>query len=110
MGTITINGATYTGNSITMKGNKVIIDGKDVTPDSKEINVSIEGNLTKLEVDHVNTLSVKGTVLNISTKSGDVEVEGDVTGSIQTMSGDVNCGAVGGSISTMSGNVKHKKN
>lgn len=110
MGTITINGTIYSGNSITMKGNKVIIDGKDVTPDAKEINISIVGNLTKLEVDHVNTLSVKGEVLNISTKSGDIEVEGNVNGNIQTMSGDVDCGAVGGSISTMSGNVKHKKN
>ena len=41
--------------------------------------------------------------------SGDVDVDGNVSGDIQTMSGDVDCGDVSGNIKTMSGDVKCKK-
>ena len=45
----------------------------------------------------------------IKTMSGDVDVDGNVSGDIQTMSGDVDCGDVSGNIKTMSGGVKCKK-
>jgi len=109
MSTIHINDNYYSGNSVVVSGNKVIIDGKDVTPDSKEIIISVVGNISELKVDVCNKLQIRGDVGNIKTQSGDVDVTGHVTGSIQTMSGDVNCNYVGGSISTMSGNIKHKK-
>jgi hypothetical protein len=109
MSTITINGNTYSGNSIVVSNGKVIINGKDVTPDSKEINISVKGDIEKLEVDACNKISVEGSVKNIKTQSGDVDVTGDVDGNIQTMSGDVECAMVGGSISTMSGDVKHRR-
>jgi hypothetical protein len=35
-------------------------------------------------------------------------VTGDVSGNVNTMSGDVDCQNVGGSIKTMSGDVKHR--
>jgi hypothetical protein len=86
-----------------------MVNGKDVTPDSKEINIVVNGDIEQLQVDCCNKISVTGNVKSINTKSGDVDVIGDVNGGIQTMSGDVDCGWVGGSISTMSGDVKHKK-
>jgi len=109
MSTFTINGNTYSGNSIVVTNGKVFINGKDVTPDSKEINISVEGSVEELKVDACNKVSVTGSVKNISTKSGDVDVTGDVDGDIQTMSGDVDCGHVQGSVSTMSGDIKHKR-
>ena len=109
MSTITINGNTYSGNSIVVTNGKVVINGKDVTPDSKEINISVEGNIEELKVDACNKVEITGDVSNVKTQSGDVEISGNVTGSIQTMSGDVDCGNVGGSISTMSGDVKHRR-
>jgi hypothetical protein len=109
MSTITINGNTYSGNSIVVTNGKVVISGKDVTPDSKEINISVVGDIEQLKVDACNKVSVEGSVKSISTQSGDVEVTGDVDGSISTMSGDVDCGHVQGSISTMSGDVKHRR-
>lgn len=102
MSKIIINGNIYSGNNIVVVNNKVLINGKEVTPDSKEINISVGGNIEELKVDVCNKISVTGSVKNISTKSGDVEVTGDVDGSINTMSGDVDCGHVQGSISTMS--------
>lgn len=38
--------------------------------------------------------------------SGDVDVYGNVSGSVKTMSGDVDCGNIGGSVSSMSGEIK----
>jgi hypothetical protein len=109
MSTITINGNTYSGNNIVVTKGKVIINGKDVTPDSKEININVEGNIEELKVDTCDSIIINGDVSNITTQSGDVEISGNVTGSIQTMSGDVDCGTVGGSISTMSGDIKHRR-
>ena len=109
MSTITINGNTYSGNNIVVINGKVIVNGKDVTPDSKEINISVQGNIDELKVDACNKVSVEGSVKFISTKSGDVEVTGNVDGNISTMSGDVHCENVNGLVSTMSGNIKHKK-
>lgn len=108
MSIITINGNTFSGSNIIVTNGKVLINGKDVTPDSKEINISVVGNIEQLKVDACNKVSVEGNVQSISTKSGDVEVSGDVDGSISTMSGDVDCGHVKGSVSTMSGDVKHR--
>lgn len=122
---ITINGTTYHGSSITMKNGKVIVDGEEVkTGDAKTINISVNGDITNLEVDACNELQVTGSVGSLRTISGDVTVTGDVDGSVQstsgdiecghvqgsvqTVSGDVKCGAVGGNVKTLSGDVRHK--
>lgn len=109
MSTITINGNTYSGNSIIITNGKVVINGKDVTPDSKEINILVHGNIDELRVDSCNEVSVTGNVTNISTKSGDVIVTGDVDGSVQTKSGNVDCEYVEGSVSTMSGDINRRR-
>ena len=107
--TIVINGNSYIGSSISISNGKITINGEDVTPDSKEISISVNGNIDFLQVDACNKVSVVGNVGGVTTKSGDVDISGDVVGGIQTMSGDVDCGNIGGSISTMSGDIKYKK-
>jgi hypothetical protein len=109
MGAIVINGNTYIGSSIIISNNKVIVNGQDVTPDGKEINIKVEGNINELKVDACNNINVNGDVQSVSTKSGDIDVSGNVNGSVSTISGDVNCGSVGGSISTISGDIKHRR-
>ena len=110
MNTISINGVNISSSgNITVANGKVFVNGKDVTPDSKEINISVVGDIEQLKVDACNKISIEGSVKSISTQSGDVEVTGDVDGSISTMSGDVDCGHIQGSVSTMSGDVKHKR-
>jgi hypothetical protein len=108
MSIIRINNNGYVGNSIVITNGKVIVDGKDVTPDSKEINISVEGDVAELRVDACSRVSGAGNAGNVKTQSGDVKVAGDVTGNVQSMSGDVDCGSIGGSVSTMSGDVKHR--
>lgn len=63
MGTININGRTYTGNNITVNDNDIIIDGKKVDYDPnneyKEIIVHVDGNLESLKC---NTAVIHGDV------------------------------------------------
>jgi len=104
-----INNMSYSGNNIVISKGKVIIDGVDVTPDSKKINIVVDGNIDKLNVDTCDTLQITGDVDTVSTMSGDVDITGNVTGSVKTMSGDVKCENIGGGVSTMSGDIKYRK-
>lgn len=98
------------GRVITVHNGRVIVDGKDVTPEAKEINISVNGNVEKIEADACQKISVTGDVGSVATQSGDVDVGGSVRGSVQTMSGDVECGGnIGGSASSMSGDVRYRK-
>lgn len=108
MGTVTINGRTYTGNSINVVNGKVIIDGKDVTDplqDAKKINIAINGSIASLSVDVCEKVGVIGTVQDIKTMSGNVVVRGPVEGNVKTMSGNVTAGTIKGNASSMSGNI-----
>jgi len=109
--TISINGLNITGGrNVTIRNGKVIVDGKDVTPDAKEINISVTGNVDRLEADACSKISVTGDVGSVATQSGDVDVGGNIGGSVQTMSGDVDCGgAIAGSVNTMSGDIKSRR-
>jgi hypothetical protein len=108
MNHISINGVNITASgSISVTSGKVIVNGVDVTPEAKEINIIVNGDTDKIQVDACNSFHVTGKVGNIKTMSGDVNVSGDVEGSIQTMSGDVDCHKIGGFVKTMSGDIKH---
>jgi hypothetical protein len=111
MNTVIVNGVTITGGrNITIRNGKVIVDGKDVTPDAKEINVSVNGNVERLEVDACQKITVTGDAGSVKTQSGDVDVTGNIAGAVQTMSGDVDCGgSISGSVSTMSGDIKSRR-
>ena len=111
MSVIKINQKTYRGRNIQISGNRVIIDGKEVKDeDQKIINITVEGDLEKLNVESAETVIVKGNVNgDAKTMSGDLEVGGDVTGNVKTMSGDVRCGNIGGKVKTMSGDIKHRQ-
>jgi hypothetical protein len=102
---VNINGKSFSGRSIVVTNNKVIIDGVDVTPDSKHIDIVVDGNIDKLDIDMCDNLMVKGNVGTLASTSADVEC-GDVTGSVNTVSGDIECGNVGGNVTTTSGDVK----
>lgn len=109
MGMIIVNGVSYEGNDITIRNGRVIIDGKDATPvEAKEINVVVNGDINKLQADVCETLEVTGSVGSLSTISGDVSIDGDISGPVTTISGDVNCGSINGPVSSVSGKITHK--
>lgn len=106
MGTITINGKTYSGNNINVINGKVIIDGVEQTPEGKQILIAVKGNVNTITVDSCEKIAVQGDIGNVKTMSGDVEVRGNVTGSVQTMSGDVEVGGeIHGNVSSVSGDI-----
>lgn len=110
MSTIRINNQVFQGNSLIIENGKVIVNGKNVTPeDEKTINIYVTGDVDQLSVDECSKAEVKGNVQTLQTMSADVGISGNVSGSVTTMSGDVDCGNVSGSITTLSGNVKHRK-
>lgn len=115
MGTIVINGQRFRYNeSLSIINGKYFVDGKEVkdwyelTKDQKEINITIEGDVNKLDVDCCDRIYVKGNVGKVKSTSGDIEVEGDVDGDVQTVSGDIICRNVGGDASTVSGNIRRR--
>ncbi len=110
MNTVVINGVAITGGrNITIHNGKVIVDGVDVTPDAKSINISVNGNVDRIDADACQKIDVSGDTQNITTVSGDVEVRGKILGSVQTVSGNVNCaGPIGGGVSTLSGNIRSR--
>lgn len=105
MSSIIINGKSYIGSSVKVSGNKITINGTDVTPDTKVINIQIDGDVDSIDVDYCEKVVVNGNVKSLNTTSGDVEC-GDVQGDIKGTSGDIQCGNVGGSVQTVSGDVK----
>jgi hypothetical protein len=103
---VTIDGKTFSGNSISIKNGKVTVDG--IIQDGEltgDVNVTVHGDVQVLS--NTSGLVTAEHVGSIETVSGDVNCL-DVQNGIQTVSGDVHCAMVGGSVKTVSGNVKHK--
>lgn len=122
LGTMTINGRTYTGNSIQMIGNRIVIDGKDVTDasgvDMKSVlEIKVTGDVQDVSADKGLTVvgTVKGNIdargsVNCEDIKGDVKAGGSVNadnvgGSVYA-NGSVNCDRVSGSVQA-GGSVRH---
>lgn len=99
-GNIVINGRRLTLNGDLVK------DFNDV--DEKVIYVIINGDVNSISVDSCEQVEVKGNADSVKTISGDVKVDGCVSGNLSTVSGDVDCGDVGCGVSTTSGDVRCK--
>lgn len=106
--TVTINGVSYVGNNVKIINGKVIVDGKDMTPDAKNITIHVDGDISSLNVDICEKLSITGNVNNVKTVSGDVNIGGNVGENVKTVSGDVKCGNISGKVTTVSGDIKNK--
>lgn len=100
---IQASGRIITGRIVINDGH-VIVDGQNVTPPEKEISIVAHGDVHILKADHCQTISVQGNAGSVETVSGDVAC-GAVHGSVKTMSGRVTCADVAGHASSMSGDV-----
>jgi hypothetical protein len=110
MNIININNKNYSGNTISINKNKIFIDGVEIINNDKEINITIDGNIDKVSVDSCNTFKINGKANTVKTMSGDVIIDGDISGDVNTMSGDVECKSISGNVKTMSGDIKTVKN
>lgn len=105
---VIINGTVYSGNNLQISGNKIIIDGKDVTPDSKEININVTADIQSIEVDCCNSFIMKGNAGRIKSTNGNIEIDGNVSGDVETTNGNIRCGSISGSVKTKNGNIRHQ--
>lgn len=111
MATITLNSATFRGKTVSIINGKVFVDGKECVDtdkiSDKEINIVISGDVEgAISIDSCNSVKVTGNVGQLQTTSGDVQIDGSVTGSVTTTSGDINIGGnVHENVRTVSGDV-----
>ena len=103
MGTVSINGQTFTGGDIRIEGNKVFIDGKEVirSPDiASAIEVRITGGVMNVSTDKA---------INCDSIEGDARAGGSINcddiGGNAMAGGSINCGDIGGS-ATAGGSVR----
>lgn len=103
---ISINGQSFSGKNILIKGGTIIIDNETITIDEKEINISINGNVEKMDVGYCKQMEIFGEVKSVKTASGSVVIKKDAT-HVTTSSGGISvAGDVEGNVSTISGSVK----
>lgn len=106
---ITINGKIYSGNSISVNNDIVIIDGKRVDDDDKKvINIKVEGNIETLDVDYCDEINITGDCKTVTSKNGNIQVKGNVSGDVTSKNGNIVCRDVTGDVETKNGNIVHQ--
>ena len=99
------------GKNIRIINGKVYCDDdevKDIITDDRVINITIEGDVERLEVEHCSTIKVTGSAKRIHTSYGDIEIGGDVDGDVHTNMGDITCGNVEGDCHTNMGSIHRR--
>lgn len=102
---------TIKGGTISIIDGKVIADGaevKELTTRKKTVNITIQGDVERLEVEYCNTISVTGNAKRVHTLNGDIEIKGDVEGDVHTNCGSITCGNVEGDCHTNMGNISKR--
>ena len=102
------------GKTISIIGGKTFINGEPINElndigEERVINITIEGNVERLEVECCKTITVKGGAKRVHTHCGDIDICGDVEGDVHTNCGSINCGNVGGDCHTNMGSITCKK-
>lgn len=102
---VTIDGRDFVGRDVVIKGDKVFVDGVEQSGSLVgPISITVMGDAEHIETGS-GDVTVQGACRKVNTMSGDVTVHGDVTGGVETMSGDVECGSVTGGVRTVSGDI-----
>lgn len=102
------------GGTISITDGKTFVDGKPIdelnaiNTDDKVINITIEGNVERLEVDYCTSIKVTGDAKRIKTSNGDIEIGGNVSGDVHTNMGSITCGDIEGDCHTNMGSIYMK--
>jgi DUF4097 and DUF4098 domain-containing protein YvlB len=97
---VMVNGKTYTfegAKNVSVINGKILVDGKEV--EHQENGPSIEI-----------TITIHGDVGSVETGSGNVTVNGNVSGNVEATSGDVQVSGNSGAVHTTSGDCRVSKN
>ena len=108
-GTVIIGGniknSSIEGNSVSIINNKIFVDGKEIETEEKVINIIVEGNLDKLEVDCCNSIKVNGVTKDVEVSNGNITINGDVKGNVNNINGNIIAKAINGNCKTINGDI-----
>jgi len=108
-GTVIIGGniknSSIEGNSVSIINNKIFVDGKEIETEEKVINIIVEGNLDKLEVDCCNSIKVNGVTKDIEVSNGNIAISGDVKGNVNNINGNIIAKVINGNCKTKNGDI-----
>ena len=108
-GTVIIGGniknSSIEGNSISIINNKIFVDGKEIETEEKVINIIVEGNLDKLEVDCCNSIKVNGVTKDVEVSNGNISINGDVKGNVNNINGNIIAKAINRNCKTTNGDI-----
>ena len=93
------------GNNVSIINNKIFVDGKEIGTEEKEINIIVEGNLDKLEVDCCNSIKVNGVTKDIEVSNGNIAISGDVKGNVNNINGNIIAKVINGNCKTKNGDI-----
>ena len=99
---------TIKGGSIQIVNGTILANGREleeVNTDEKVINITIEGEVERLEVDYCNEITVNGAVKRVQTHCGNVNIKGDVSGDVHANCGSITCGNVEGDCHANMGSI-----
>lgn len=95
-----INGKWYDGT-----GKEIDLENMDGVKEAKTINITIEGPVERLDVEHCHTIVVNGDCKRVKTTSGDIQCQ-NIEGDAETVSGDIDCETIHGDAKTVSGDIR----
>lgn len=99
------------GGHLQIVNGEVITDGqpvREINTDEKVINITIEGDIERLEVDYCSSIRITGNAKRVKTLNGDIEIGGNVEGDVHTNMGSITCGDVEGDCHTNMGSIYRK--
>jgi hypothetical protein len=105
------------GNNITISSNsknisiingRIFIDGKEQTLDKdiKTFNITINGNIDKLDIDYCESINITGDVNECKSTNGNINITGDIKSDCKTTNGNVKANNIFGSVKTVNGDIK----
>lgn len=100
-----IKNSSIEGNSISIINNKIFVDGKEIETEEKVINIIVEGNLDKLEVDCCNSIKVNGVTKDVEVSNGNITISGDVKGNVNNINGNIIAKVVNENCKTKNGDI-----
>jgi len=101
-------------NNVVISNGKITVDGKSLSEldaidkDEQVINITIQGDIERLDVDYCTKIHVEGNAKRIKTNNGDIEIDGDVEGDVHTNMGGITCGDVAGDCTTNMGSIHRR--
>ena len=104
-GNIKNSSISIEGNNVSIINNKIFVDGKEIETEEKVINIIVEGNLDKLEVDCCNSIKVNGVTKDIEVSNGNIAISGDVKGNVNNVNGNIIAKVINGNCKTINGDI-----